>query len=484
MKNQRREGLLAGMAIGATCFRTACVVMAATLVACDNPSAPFVANNTGGKAIALTPVTPVSSTDVVGNSPNQSPAVVALDSNGDAVAGITVQFTIAEGGGQVHYGGKPVDGLVHTNESGIAVMPGWRLGTQPGVNKAVASSGKLTPVEFTVVTAPGPGRVLTIVRGSDEIAPPHTTLAIPPAVKISDHYGNPIGGEVVSFAVSGGGGTISSGSVVSGADGIAGVASWSVGGIGRQEVTATHSAVPKPALFTALAAEAVDPSCPSYRTIASAVEARELGLESCRTTSGRPFDLHHAVVRADGVYRFTAGSTAFDAHMEMFDSTGARLAQNDNSSRTTTDAGIEAHLVKGRYILAVSSVSAIAAGPYAISLDTAVVTGCDIPAVVPDVVIRSQIKGCPEAPWGYSSDRYRIHLREGQTLSLRLEFSDGLMEPTLMVTNSSGTVFAGITNTQYVAKDISLIYAAPADEYYFVVVAGLPGGFDYTLMVK
>jgi hypothetical protein len=170
--------------------------------------------------------------------------------------------------------------------------------------------------------------------------------------------------------------------------------------------------------------------------------------------------------------------------MEMFDSTGARVAQNDNSSRTTTDAGIEAHLVKGRYILSISSVSVIAAGPYAISLDTAVVTGCDIPAIVPDVVIRSQIKDCPEPPWGYSSDRYRIHLREGQTLSLRLEFSDGLMEPALMVTNSSGTVFAAITNTQYVAKDISLIYAAPADEYYFVVVAGLPGGFDYTLSVR
>lgn len=77
---------------------------------------------------------------------------------------------------------------------------------------------------------------MAILEGDNQIAPLSTAVAIDPAVRVTDSDGNPVQGATVSFAVTQGGGTVIPAAplqIVTGADGVAGVArvsSWTLGG--------------------------------------------------------------------------------------------------------------------------------------------------------------------------------------------------------------------------------------------------------------
>ncbi len=460
-------------------------VMGFFALGCDDIREPTVPVEVTPAAVTLAAVTPLLSNDVVANYINQPPAVAVLDGKGKPVPGITVVFVVTEGGGGLHRGGKPADGTVTTDAGGIAFMPGWRLGHRPGVNKVLALSDKLNPVTFTVLTVASPHRVATIVAGKDEVGSPGSAIGIPPGVSVADVYGNPIEGVPVSFVVSAGGGSLVDATVLTNSGGLASTTSWTLGPVGRQAVTASFPSPIQPVVINALAADAVDPSCTSVGAIPpNAVLNADLGVEGCRTSSGRPFDLYSATIAADGAYRFTSRSSVFDSYLEIFDSAGGRVAQNDNVSSTIPDSEVKIYLAKGRYTLSVTSLSPTVTGNYAISWGSTDVTGCDIPAIVPNVVISGSVRGCPEPPWGFSSDRYRIYLSKAQGLSLRLDFHDGFMEPTLKVTNAAGTTFSAITNSSYDNQSLSLTYVAATDGYFTVVVADLPEGFGYKLTLR
>lgn len=85
----------------------------------------------------------------------------------------------------------------------------------------------------------GPPATLQVVAGAGQTAKVGTPLAVAPAVEVLDDHGNAIAGTVVIFSVQAGSGTVSGGTVTSGADGIATVGGWTLGTvIGEQTLVA------------------------------------------------------------------------------------------------------------------------------------------------------------------------------------------------------------------------------------------------------
>ena len=87
----------------------------------------------------------------LGAAVSTAPSVIVKDAKNDPIAGVTVAFAVATGGGSVT-GASAV-----TNASGIATVGSWKLGVAAGVNTLTATSAGLTgsPVTFTATGTPG-----------------------------------------------------------------------------------------------------------------------------------------------------------------------------------------------------------------------------------------------------------------------------------------------------------------------------------------
>ncbi len=78
-------------------------------------------------------------------------------------------------------------------------------------------------------TAESAPAVLVKVAGDSQAAAVGTAVAIAPQVRVEDAGGGPVQGAIVTFTVTSGGGSVSSASVLSDEDGLASVASWTLG---------------------------------------------------------------------------------------------------------------------------------------------------------------------------------------------------------------------------------------------------------------
>src|SRR6185369_4133595 len=72
-----------------------------------------------------------------------APAVIVTGSSGAPIAGVTVRFTVVQGGGSI------TNSSAITDAQGIASAGSWKLGTLPGLNEVDAHVGSLPPVQFT-----------------------------------------------------------------------------------------------------------------------------------------------------------------------------------------------------------------------------------------------------------------------------------------------------------------------------------------------
>lgn len=186
---------------------------------------------------------------VVGTTLPQLLVIQALDSRGRPMKNLWVEFRVTSGGGTT----TPV--TVRTNQSGLA-QTSWTLGTstsQPQAldARAVASGAPLG--SFTATALPGPAAQLAMQAGDGQTAAHDAALAIAPAVRVGDQFGNPAPGATVTFAVATGGGSVTGATATSNAQGIATVGSWTLGSaLGQNTLTATVSGV-SPVTFTATA---------------------------------------------------------------------------------------------------------------------------------------------------------------------------------------------------------------------------------------
>ncbi|MDZ4864164.1 MAG: kelch repeat-containing protein [Gemmatimonadota bacterium] len=107
-------------------------------------------------SISLTPGAPAAlilsagdgQSAVTGTAVPIAPAVLVVDQSGNAVAGVSVTFTVNLGGGSV------TGATVVSGSNGIATVGSWVLGSAPGSNILVASSAA-TPTSSVTFTATG-----------------------------------------------------------------------------------------------------------------------------------------------------------------------------------------------------------------------------------------------------------------------------------------------------------------------------------------
>jgi len=179
------------------------------------------------------------------------PAVKVTDAFGNPVSGFTITFAVASGGGAI------TGPSTTTNASGIATVGSWTIGTTAAPNTLTASGTGLTPpsVTFTVAGAAGPATTAAISAGNNQTGTAGGPVATPPAVKITDANGNPVTGFTVVFAPASGSGSVTDGTAVTNASGIAAPTSWILGTTpGPQSLTATAGTLTgSPLTFTASA---------------------------------------------------------------------------------------------------------------------------------------------------------------------------------------------------------------------------------------
>ncbi len=127
-----------------------------------------------------------------------------------------------------------------------------------------------------VVLVTGQPSAMAITAGNNQSGAVNAPLAAAPTVRVSDAGGNPVSGVTVTFAVTGGGGSLAgAGAVVTGLDGLASGGAWTLGplpGANTVSATATGTGIGgSPATFTATGT--VGPPSAAMSTITASPEA-------------------------------------------------------------------------------------------------------------------------------------------------------------------------------------------------------------------
>ena len=140
-----------------------------------------------------------------------SVAVKVLDALGAVVGNYPVSFSITAGGGLVN---NKASVTVMTSTTGIAKVE-WRMGPAVGQNNLSATStysgSALTgsPLVFTASAVAGPAESIAIISGNNQTGLVSQPLAQPFVVEVMNSSGSPVSNWPVYFAVSAGGGTLS-----------------------------------------------------------------------------------------------------------------------------------------------------------------------------------------------------------------------------------------------------------------------------------
>ncbi len=183
-----------------------------------------------------------------------SPLVVQVLSGGRVVKDLVLSYRVTSGGGSVFADATSTDG------NGRA-QNWWTLGTNAAAAESVevravlADGTKVMAGTFTATAFPGPAARIVAQSGDGQTAPPGASVPIAPAVRVTDQYGNPVSGVTVTF-VAGNGGSVTGGSQITGANGIATVGAWTLGAAGPNSLTATAAGTGiagNPVTFTATA---------------------------------------------------------------------------------------------------------------------------------------------------------------------------------------------------------------------------------------
>ena len=187
------------------------------------PPVTFTATATAGAPTQVQKTAGDNQTAPVNRPVPVAPTVRVLDAGGNGVAGLTVNFAVASGGGAV------VVNSVTTGADGSAAVGAWILGPTQGTNTLTATVGNLTPVTFTATGTGGTAVSMQPVSQVTQTGLAGAAATSPPSVVVRDALGNPVQGIQVTFAVTAGSGTLQGAVQNTNANGIATVTSWTFG---------------------------------------------------------------------------------------------------------------------------------------------------------------------------------------------------------------------------------------------------------------
>ena len=173
----------------------------------------------------------------VGDPSPRTANVLALDSYGNVVSGVTVAFNVVAGGGSV---ANPTS---TTGAAGTATPGAWTMGPTPGSNilsASVPASPAVTPVSFTVDAGPGVPATIVADVTIDSVGIVASDASAAPAVIVKDRFGNAAAGRTVTFDALGGTSTVAAATVAADSAGRASAGRWTLGTrAGIQQVRAT-----------------------------------------------------------------------------------------------------------------------------------------------------------------------------------------------------------------------------------------------------
>src|SRR5919106_1720754 len=208
--------------------------VAAAVNGLSGPPVTFIASADPGPPSQLRVISGNGQTGAVGRALPQPLVVAVHDQYQNGVPDVAVTWAVAAGGGSVS------STSVATDADGKASAT-WILGTVAGLNTAgaVASGLDGSPATFSATANPGPPSRLVEVSGNGQTGALGQALPQPLVVAVHDQYANLLRDVTVTWAVTSGGGSVSSSSVTTGADGQASAA-WTLGTVaGANSHTAT-----------------------------------------------------------------------------------------------------------------------------------------------------------------------------------------------------------------------------------------------------
>jgi hypothetical protein len=192
----------------------AAILLAVVVVACRDATAPPVP-----ASIAPSVEAP---TGTAGLPLLNAPSFAVRDGSGAILGGVPVSIAVTSGEGTL------TNAPTRTVAGAPTAVGTWTLGKIAGVNSLTVTVAGLTPLVITMNSVPGVPAVIVPTSGAQS-AYAGTDLPKPLSLQVQDQFGNGVPSTVVSFVVTGGGGAISPGSVMTDAAGNATGAVWRLG---------------------------------------------------------------------------------------------------------------------------------------------------------------------------------------------------------------------------------------------------------------
>ena len=207
----------------------------------------FTATALAGAADTIIKNTADGGTVPAGTAVNPAPAVLVRDAASNPVSGINVTFVATQGGGQV------TSANVATNGSGIATVGSWIVGASGAQELTATATGSGiggNPITFTATAQPaGAATSIIVSSGNNQTGLTGFAVNTPPAALVRDASNNPVQGVTVNFAVTVGGGSVTSATATTNLQGIASVG-WTINA-GANTLTASVAGIATPATFNA-----------------------------------------------------------------------------------------------------------------------------------------------------------------------------------------------------------------------------------------
>ena len=184
----------------------------------------FVATALAAKLIIVTQPGSIATS---GSPLAPQPVLQLADPDGNAVAraGVSVTVQIASGSGSLEGGTSAT-----SDDAGQVAFADLVIQGSTGLRTLIfAADGFASAISAPVALGVGAPASMELAAGDGQAAPVATPVPVAPAVLVKDGSGNPVAGVPVGFVVTGGGGTVTGESPVTGADGIATIGGWSLG---------------------------------------------------------------------------------------------------------------------------------------------------------------------------------------------------------------------------------------------------------------
>src|SRR5207244_3158094 len=233
-------------------------------------------NVVGSGTVSASQSTVVATSPITAGGPASTITVTAKDAFGNPIAGATVTLAAT-----------PVTGNTLTQPGGTTDANGVATGTLSSTTaESKTVSANINEVAITqtatVVVNPGPASTIAANSPTSQTAAAGTAVRSPPSVIVKDANGNPVAGVSVTFSPTVGSGTVTGGSQITNASGVATVGGWTLSATaGPNTLTATStglsgSPVPFSATGTAgtAATIAANSATSQTATAGTAVRAR------------------------------------------------------------------------------------------------------------------------------------------------------------------------------------------------------------------